>query len=70
LEKDVENVLDKLEETDVLPITLNEIASKIGVSPSEIEKVIFQIVKKREMIIRVEKGEKVVDRKYEAALIV
>lgn len=70
MEKDVENVLDKLEETDVLPITLNEIASKIGVSPSEIEKVIFQIVKKREMIIRVEKGEKVVDRKYEAALIV
>jgi len=66
LEKAVEDVIVKLEEENV-SITINRIASKVGSSPSEIEKVIFPIAKKLGMTIRVEKGEKVIARDYELA---
>ena len=69
-EKDVEDVLDKSEETDSFPITFNKIASEIGVSPSEIEKVIYPIVKKRGMEVRVIEGEKAVDRRESGGVLI
>jgi sugar-specific transcriptional regulator TrmB len=61
LEKDIEKVLDKFEETSS-EITLNKIASEVGVHPSKIESIIYKIANKRGMEVQMRKGEKVITR--------
>ena len=62
LEKAIENALDKLEKVDST-ITLNKIASEVGVHPSEIESIIYRIAKNHGMEVRTLRGEKVITRK-------
>jgi len=66
LEKDIENVLATL---DTDSITVNRIASMVGVQPSEIESLIYPLVKKYGMEVRVDKGEKIVARIVEGTVI-
>jgi Fe2+ or Zn2+ uptake regulation protein len=68
LKKDVENAIDKLKDSTSV-ITLNKIASEIGVNPSEIETIIYAIAKERGMEVRLEKGEKVIAEKSEPTVL-
>jgi DNA-binding Lrp family transcriptional regulator len=68
LDRAIENALDKLEKT-VSVITFNKIASEVGVQPSDIEPIIYRIVKECGMEVRIERGEKVVARPTEGAVL-
>jgi len=70
LEKELVHLLDKSEEEGSLPISFSRIAGEIGVPPPEVEAIIYPIVKKRGLEVRLEKGEKVVARKTKGVLIV
>ncbi len=62
LKKAIDDYLNKLKESDSSPptVTIDQIASKLGVSPSLIEEEIYPIVAKYGMEIKNDNGEKVV----------
>lgn len=61
LEGDIEKALDELEKTESR-ISLDKIASEVGVDPDKIKPLIYRIAKKRGMEVRYEKGVLVVVR--------
>jgi len=62
LEKGVGNALDELEKSEDV-ITFDKIASEVGVHPSEIDRIIYAIAKKRRMEVILEKGQKAIAKK-------
>jgi Fe2+ or Zn2+ uptake regulation protein len=55
LEGDIEKALDELEKTESR-ISLDKIASEVGVDPDKIKPLIYRIAKKRGMEVQHEKG--------------